>query len=32
MATVIEVRGGKVVRLMVYGDSADGDVLLPPER
>lgn len=30
MATVIEVRGGKVVRLMVYGDSIDGNVLLPP--
>jgi hypothetical protein len=30
-ATVVEVRGGKVVRIMLYGDSADGNVLLPPQ-
>jgi hypothetical protein len=25
---VIEVRGGRVVRIMLYGDSTDGNVLL----
>jgi SnoaL-like domain len=30
MATVVEVRDGKVVRIMLYGDSTDGNVLLAP--